>query len=224
MNEATDYERKALTLAGEAEAFLVADQASYEDAGSRLLVVVALRREIVEHHAPMKKKAYDAWQEVIAAEKRLLDPVAAAERCYKARIATWEVQQRVIEAEKRARAEAEARRLAEEARERELEQAEAQGADAAEVAAMATAPLPLVMPVVEPQFQPVRGISTATNWKGEVTHLLALVKAIAAGEASLSLISPNETAINQLARATRGTLVVPGVRFYEVSTVRAGRR
>jgi hypothetical protein len=82
----------------------------------------------------------------------------------------------------------------------------------------------VVPPRLQPAFQGARGITTAVNWKGEVTSLLALIKAIAADKANISLVLPNETAINQLARATRGTLVIPGIRFFSEAVVRAGRR
>jgi hypothetical protein len=202
-----DLETRALTLPGQAKALKIVDQQSYQTAAERLLAVAELRREIVEHHAPMKRKAHEAWQAIISAEKKLLDPVAEAERILKAGIATYEAERR-----------------AEEQRERELEQAEAEGADAVEVAAMIAAPLPLVAPPAPPMFQAARGITTAVNWKGQVTSLEALVKAIAAGQASVNLVQPNESAINQLARATRGSLQVPGIRFSSESIVRAGRR
>jgi hypothetical protein len=217
-------EQRTSTAVSQAQAVKVGDQPSYDLAAERLLAVADLRREIVAHHAPMKKAAHEAWQQVIAAEKRLLEPVAEAERIYKAGIAAYETEQRRLAAEAAARAEAEARRLAEEERERELEQAEAQGADVEEITAMIDAPLIVAPPRIEPTFQPARGVTLAANWLGEVTSLETLVKAIAAGKANASLVIPNQAAINQLARATRGTLQVPGVRFFNQSTVRAGRR
>jgi len=99
------------------------------------------------------------------------------------------------------------------------------GADLVEVTAMLAAPLPAIRPQgQQPAFQSARGISTATNWKGEVISLDALVNAVAAGKASSSLVMANEVAITRLARATRGTLQVPGIRFFSQATVRAGRR
>ena len=219
-----ELETKAATLVEQARALEIRNRQTYELAAERLLGVAELRREITAHHAPMKKAAHAAWQETIAAEKRLLEPVEQAERLYKAGIALYESEQRRLEAEARVKAEAEARRTAEEAREREIQQAEAEGADAQEVAAMIAAPLVVAPPAVEPAFQQAKGVSTALNWKGEVTSMAALVKAIAAGEANISLVTPNEPAINQLARATRGTLQVPGVRFFSEPIVRAGRR
>jgi hypothetical protein len=224
MTPVRELETRAITLADQAKALKVVDQESYQTAAERLLAVAALRREIADHHAPLKKAAHDAWQKVIAAEKRLLDPVAEAERIYKLGIADYEAEQRRIVAQARAKAEAEARRAAEEARERELEQAEAEGADAEEVAAMIAAPLVVAPPRVEPAFQQAKGVSVATNWRGEVISLDALVKAIAAGMANTNLVTANGVAINQLARATRGTLQVPGIRFFSEPVVRAGRK
>jgi len=186
--------------------------------------VADLRREIVAHHEPIKRAAHAAWKQVIAAEDKLLGPVAEAERILKTAIGDWEAEQRRLENEARVKAEAEARRAAEEQRENELEQAEAEGATVEEITAMVNAPLIVEPPRIEPAFQPARGVSMAVNWKGEVTSLELLVKAIAAGRANINLVAGNEVAINQLARATRGTLQVPGVRFFSQSTVRAGRR
>jgi len=224
MTPARDLETRALTLAEQARALAVTDQPSYELAAERLLAVADLRREIVSHHEPIKRAAHSAWQQVIAAEKKLLDPVTDAERIYKSGIAAYEAEQRRLETEARAKAEAEARRLAEEQREREIEQAEAEGADLEEVTAMIAAPLPLIQPEVQPAFQSAKGVTTAMNWKGEVTSLPELVKANATGKANISLVMPNETAVGQLARATRGSLQVPGIRFFTESVVRAGRR
>ena len=224
MTPVRDLETRALTLADQARRLKIADQQSYALAAERLLGVADLRREIVAHHAPLKKAAHEAWQQVVAAEKRLLDPVTAAERIYKAGIAAYEAEQRRLDAAARAKAEAEARDLAEEQRERELEQAEAEGADVEEITAMINAPLVVAPPQAQPAFQHAKGVTVAANWKGEVVSLEVLVKAIAAGKANINLVMANETAINQLARATRGTLAVPGIRFFSQSTVRAARR
>jgi len=224
MTPPRDLEIRATTLAEQARALKIVDQQTYETATGHLLAVVSLRREIEQHHAPIKKSAHAAWQQVLAAEQKLTAPVEAAERIYKAAIAAYEAERRRLEAEARAKAEAEAWRAAEEQRERELEQAEASGASAEEIAAMINEPLMAQPACVEPAFQPAKGVSVAANWKGEVTSLELLVKGIAGGKANLNLVTPNHSAISQLARATRGTLQVPGIRFFSESVVRAGRK
>lgn len=221
---APELEQRVKTLGDEARAFEVVDQVTYDFAVERLKGVVALRNEIVEHHAEMKRRTHQAWQAVLAAEKKLLDPVADAERVYKRHIGDYETEQRRIEAERLALAEAEAQRIAAEQREREIEQAEAAGADPEEVAAICAEPLPVVAPAPpRPTFQRAAGVSTASNWKGQCFSPALLVKAIADGKANINLVSANETAINALARATRGTLQVPGIRFFNEPTVRTRR-
>jgi hypothetical protein len=212
------------TLADEARSLEVSDQQTYDLAAERLLGVVALRAEITDHHAEMKRRSYQAWQAVIAAEKKLLDPVAEAEKIYKHRLGTYQTEQQRIAAAARAQAEAEALARAAEQREAEIQQAEAAGADREEVAALCAEPLPMVVPEAPPSiFQKAAGISTANTWKGECYSLPQLVRAIAEGKANIGLIEANTTAINQLARATRGTLAVPGIRFFNQPTVRARR-
>jgi hypothetical protein len=202
----------------------VTDQQTYNLAAQRLLAIAELRREIQQHHEPLKKSAYAAWQAVIAVEKKLFDPVVQAERIYKDKLGEYTAEQQRLAEERRAVAESEARRLAEEAREHEIEQAEAEGADLEEITAMINAPLVVAPLRVEPAFQAARGVTTAVTWKGEVTSLAALVKAIAEGKADLHLVQANQAGINEKARATRGTLVIPGIRFFSEPVVRAGRK
>lgn len=219
-----EFSDRVITLPDQARAIEITDQASYDRAAEAVRGVAQLRKEIVAHHEPMKQTAHAAWQAVLAQEKKLLDPVSEAERIYKFRLAAYETEQRRIEAEARAKAQREADALAAEQREREIEHAEAAGADAHEVAAICAEPLPMVVPEVpEPTFQRAAGVSTAANWKGECTSIARLVQAVAAGTANISLVEANQTAINSLARATRGTLQVPGIRFYNEPQVRVRR-
>lgn len=223
-SDATDFRDRVSTLADQARALQVMDQESYDRAAQAVRGVAQLRKEIVAHHEPMKRAAHAAWQAVLEQERKLLDPVAEAERIFKQRLAAYDAEQRRIEAESRAQAQKKADALAAVQREHEIEAAELAGADAQEIAAICNEPLPVVMPdVSEPVFQKAAGISTAANWKGTCISLQQLVKAIAEGKANLNLVSDNPTAINQLARATRGTLQVPGIRFYNEPSVRVRR-
>jgi colicin import membrane protein len=69
------------------------------------------------------------------------------------------------------------------------------------------------------------GISTSTTWKAEVTDLMALVKAIAAGEpgASIELIAANTTEINRRAKALKKEFVVAGIRTWPDQNLAARR-
>jgi len=180
-------------------------------------------KKVEEFFAEMKASTYDAWKSVVAKEKAFLDPLSAAERTIKSKVVIFEdIARRKRDEEIRvanAAAEAKARKeredlekRAEKARESgKIEKAEALRAQAEEV-------------VAQPVFQapePVQATGTAfkTTWKAEVVDLPTLLKSIAEGRAPLGLISVNESALNQYARGVKGTMPVPGLKFFEEKTM-----
>jgi len=165
------------------------------------------------------------------------------------RMATWEQAEARLRREAEAAAQRERERLEREAREqadrvqRELQRAAESQRLAAAVAletqgdrdgAERLIAAPLVVPVVSPApvFVPrpvaptpkVEGVSFRDAFHAEVYDLLALVKAVAAGQAPLALLHVNTTALNGLARSLKGALVIPGVKVVSdrVAAVRAG--
>lgn len=70
----------------------------------------------------------------------------------------------------------------------------------------------------------VSGASVRSNWKAEVVDLLALVKAVAAGEASIDLLEANTSVLNKRAKALEMEFKVPGVRVYNDPIVAASGR
>ena len=65
----------------------------------------------------------------------------------------------------------------------------------------------------------INGISYRDNWKGKVIDIQKLVMAIATGHAPLTILKVDESALNQLARSTKGTINYPGVLFYNDKVV-----
>ena len=53
-----------------------------------------------------------------------------------------------------------------------------------------------------------------TIWKHQVTDLMALVKAVAAGQAPLTAIQANDVFLGQQARSLKDALRIPGVKTY----------
>ncbi|WP_256729676.1 hypothetical protein [Burkholderia pseudomallei] len=70
-------------------------------------------------------------------------------------------------------------------------------------------------PTVEQALPKVKGVSTRTVWKVEVTDKLAFVKYIAAHPEYLELIEPNMPAVNKLGLALKKACPLEGVRVYE---------
>ncbi|MDR1952395.1 MAG: hypothetical protein LBQ37_02625 [Elusimicrobiota bacterium] len=87
---------------------------------------------------------------------------------------------------------------------------------AEEKQAVETQPIP-VAPVETPKFE---GIGTQKVWKGEVVDLTELLKFIVETGEHINLITPNTKDIGTLAKATKGTLKIPGIRFYSEEGVR----
>ena len=241
-----ELESTALSLPEEARALVICDQVSLNYAGEKLQAVAQLRRKIQDHHAPIKKAQYDAWKITCAAEAKLLEPVAEAEKILRGSTSAYLHEQEQIrlreerarreEAERiRREQEAEARRLQEEANrkhEEEIEQqvefAEKAGATAEEVEAIIERPAPIIAPLPAPYMPPPtvaptveapKGISQRVIWSAEITSVKQLAAEVAAGRQPEGLLLPNMVALNKLAGALKGALLIPGVRAVQKAIV-----
>lgn len=147
-----------------------------------------------------------------------------AERRARAEAEERSRQERERLAAEQRRAEEEARKAAEDQKLADALAAESEGAPPEEVEAILEAPVevvPMVMPVSPaPVVAPViaaaprpAGISAPReNWSAEVDDLHALVTFVAANPGMLNLVQANTVALNQMARAQKQLLKIPGVR------------
>lgn len=132
-----------------------------------------------------------------------------------------------IAAEQRARdKEAELRRQAAEANAAERAKIEAKMQAEADKAAAKQAELEqreaaVTAPVIHREAPKVAGLSTRTVWHAECTDLRALVNAIAAGRAPLSLVQANEKVIGQQVRSLKGDFEAPGIRVWSTDSMAA---
>lgn len=78
-----------------------------------------------------------------------------------------------------------------------------------------------VAPVLASNKPKVQGISTRETWSGEVTDKMALIKAVAAGQAPETLLDVNTKTMNQMARAMKKSFNYPGVRAVSKKTIAA---
>jgi len=70
MNELEQVQTEALTIRDQAKAIIIVDKESYERAGTMLVAVKKLRKQIKAVFAPMKDKASAAHKEIVAQEKK----------------------------------------------------------------------------------------------------------------------------------------------------------
>ncbi len=185
---------------------VIADLAGYEISTEEQSGIVG---EVV-------KAAKIRWQEIEIRRKAIVDPLnkakEAVQELFKPPLTKWATVERIGKDKlasyfERCAAE---RRAAEEKAAKAFET----GADPAEVRALVTAS-------AQPT-QTAPGISSRLDWVAEVTDPMALLRAVVEGVAPMALVSVNNPALQQLARATKGTLAIPGVKF-ETRTVVSAR-
>jgi uncharacterized membrane protein YqiK len=169
---------------------------------------------------------YDQEQERIRqAEQRRLQAIADEQARKEREKAEAEAhRQREIEEAARRKAE-EARRAAEaanaaerakllreaEAADRKAAAASAKAENQAETAAAVVAPVVTVAPVAVKQS----GESTVKIWKWKITDEAAIPR---------EYLTPNISALDSIARGTKGTIKIPGIEIYSEDTIRMRRQ
>ena len=193
---------------------------------------------IEEVLGPICATAHTAWKTAVAKREGLRQPFVEADKAYSRAMGAYEQEQERqrreaeeqakrererLEAAERARVAAEQARLRKEAEDQRIAEAAAaeQRGDTETAARLIESPI--VTPTVAPRpiFVPVAlappkpaapGVAFRDNWSAVVDDLSALVRAVAEGKAAITLLQPDQTALNGLARSLKGALNVPGVR------------
>lgn len=245
-----EIQTETSSLITQAQAAAVKSDAQYEQAGALLVAIRKVRKSIADTFDPIQKKAHAAWQEVIAQRKRHDEPLEGAERQLSRLMGTYQAE---VEAERQRLAKVEAARLEQEKRDAQKkaddERAaqlkldddarlahalalEAEGKNAEANRVLNAPPPPFLFPaplaptartVYMPAAPKAAGISFRENWKARVVDLQLLVTACANGHQPLTMVEPNQKALDGIAKALKAEGRIPGVEFYSepVSSVRA---
>ena len=220
-------EKKTTDVVVVAEKMVVDSQPKYDQCADFLKGIKALRAEIDNTFDQNIKDAHALHKSLVATKKLHTDPLDRAEAIVKSKSIVFIREQQQIEEERQRKAAEEARR-AEEKRKAELEaQAkawEAKGNEAkAEERRAAAAEVFVPVPEVAPVFQKATGQAIKKLWKCEVVSVLELCKAIAAGTLPETMVLPNTTALNALARTMEDKKQYPGIKFYSEDSLAVRR-
>lgn len=223
-----DVTARAMTWPEKARGLQIVDDASYLSAGHLLRGIKALRGEVDSAFDGIISKAHEAHREACAQKRKAEAPLVEAESAIKSSMGAYTTAQELLR-------QAEERRLREEARiaaeDRRLEEAaslerEAQATGDAELMAEAVEMLeqPIIAaPVYVPAAPKVAGISTRANWTARVTNVRALIMFVAQHPEHANLLTPNQAALNGLAKSMTSNLRIPGVESVNTPVVSARR-
>jgi hypothetical protein len=200
-----------LAIAGE---IVVKDAMTYQMAGETWKSLTALEKKIKAYWEDDVTTALKLHRSLVAKRDAMLIPVGEQKNSLRLGMKTFEDEQERIRRAEQARLEEEARKAAEEAA---LAQAVALEMNGHKAAAEAVIAVPVVAPAVYVPKTTPTGFGNATRrvWGAEVTDLMALVKAVAAGTVPIQAIEANSVFLNQQARALKSALQYPGVRAVE---------
>jgi hypothetical protein len=213
-----------------AQAIAIVDGGSYTQAGELLRTVKAFQSDVTHYYKPRKEQAKAVHQQYCDDERDRLAPLLRAEAALKQGMKSFDDQQELLRQAEQRRLEEEARRRAEA---RQLEEAaalEMEGNAANDPELLYQANELLTQPVETPLVTlakatpKVAGVTYRETWKGECVDLMRLVRHIAEHPEHVNLLQANTTAINQLARAQKSGLKLPGLRVLMDRDIAAGRR
>jgi len=221
-----ELEQRTHTMLQRAQALVIVDQASYDAAVELAKAVKDLRAEAEAHHRPVIQAALEAHRRALEAFRRIDEPLRAAEAELKRRLAAWTAEQERLrlEAERRAREEAE--RQAAEELEAQIEQLENAGAPPEVIHAVIrqAESAPVIAPRVAPQYERAQGIAARKTYRAHVVSLIELIRWVAQNPTHETLLQPNQSALNAIARAQRENLRIPGVRVVVEESISITRR
>lgn len=212
--KADELNKEILPELSVAAEIVVRDAESYQMAGETWKSLTALEKKIKLYWEDDVSSALKLHRSLVAKRDAMLVPVGEQKNTLRIGMKSFEDEQERIRRAEQARLEEEARKAAEEAA---LAQAVALEANGHKAAAEAVIAAPVVAPAVYVQKTTPTGFGNATRrtWSAEVTDLMALVKAVAAGQVPVQALDANTVFLNGQARMLKAALAYPGVRAVE---------
>lgn len=221
--DTTELSTESSVMLVEAKAFEISDDATYNRACVQMNLCADLRKEIVSKFTEPKKRAHEAHAALCKWEKDELTPVDAAEREWKRKISNYRAEQERIRLEEQRRLEAEAKKREEDRLLAEALEAENDG-DAAAAEEIISAPVLPPPARLAPAVPKTAGVTFRETWSARVVNPMALIRYVAAHPECVNYLTPNITALNQVARAQKSAARIDGVVIEKESNVAAGGR
>lgn len=219
-----DIEQQAISIRQEMTALTITDQATYDLAVEKRTAAKNWLKGAEEWFDGIQKPAYDAYKNILNQRKLVCDPTETAIRQINGALVRWDEAQERLRREAQLKLEAEARQKAEEERLAQVVELEAQGVDEMTVNAVLDAPVQVTEIAVAPQtYERSKAVTYRDNWSGECFDLFKLVQAVAKDKSKIGLLQINQQALNQMAKALKESMSIPGCRPVNNKVVATGR-
>jgi hypothetical protein len=204
-----EVEKEALESIAKARSISITSQEQYDEAAVLLKLVKERQKKVKESFDPIVDKAHKAHKEAVAQRDKLLNPLLNAEKDYKRLMINYDNQ-------KKAEARAEQDRLqkladAEAAKQKKIldekiARAEASGKleKVEAFQAQKETIIPIQAPVIAARINNPSGVSYRDNWTAEVIDINLVPR---------EYMIVNIQALNGIAKSTKGTIQIPGVKF-----------
>lgn len=225
-----EMEQEANQLMVTSQAISVVHHEDYLFAAEQLKFIRIRKNQVKELFKEPKSAADKAHKAIVAAEKKILDPLLRAEALYGDKVVLWEREQQRKEreeadrirreAEERMKREAEAFREKEESERKALAaQMREQGFEQEADEILGIEPPPPVLTPIIPQpvatIQRAQGVHLRKTYRANVVNLMSLVIEVAAGRQPLAYLMPNQSRLDDVAGALKEEFRVPGCEVVE---------
>lgn len=198
-----------------ARELVVSSPESYELGAQAVLKIKELKGDAHVKLNPIKVKTYGAYKEACGLYNSVIDPLDMAEKLIKTKCATYDDEQeserRRKEAILQAAALARQKKFDDDAKAKAKKETKKGNVEVAE-AIMETIPQ-VPIPTVESKVPEVKGVSFRVVWHAEVVDERRIPR---------QYLIPDTQKLEGLARATKGSMSIPGVRFYSEKVMSAG--
>ena len=213
--------QQATALREAGQTITITDTDSYKSAADQLQVIKGLAKRLDTDRKSITKPIDDLKAEVMDFYRPATTALTDAETLIKKAINAYDHEQDRIRRAQEAAA-AEAARKEREKLEAQAAKAEAAGKTERAELLQERAASVVAAPVAIAEPPKVEGVSKRVTYKAVVVDVMALVKAVAAGTVPVTVLVPDQAALNRMANALKGQLNYPGVTV-EAETVISSR-
>ena len=207
-NEIVVIEKRTQDLTKQATSIVIKDQLQYGRANNFLRAVKDLQKEIHNTFDPIVSAAYKTHQEASSKRKLHLMPAVSAEIVVKNKMIMYDDKMKAKQREEQRKIDLKAEIEADKKRKELAARAEkwaAKGKTAkAEELQKQAEEVEVIAPVVAPKVEKVRGVSFKENWSAIVVDETKVPR---------EYLQVNTMALNRIAKATKGSIKIPGVEF-----------